>query len=310
MQRANGSLGWTPPIHQIHKWWSRPVLSTLARGMAAIRDLEASVPAPVTNLLKVAFCRTLIEHANVSFGHQSMSFKKQMQVERTRRSDPLCATWQMAIDLILEAASSRIRAVPNAVQCDARDLTATLERGEYQCVLTSPPYPNRMSYIRELRPYMYWLGYLADGRQAGELDWQAIGGTWGVATSNVARWTPDTAPDTADERLPAITSQIEQRSQVLSRYVAKYFHDMFGHLRSLFAVVRPGGSIHYIVGNSKFYDVVLPVEELYASMFEKVGFTQARITTIRKRSSKRELYEFVVSARKPSSAAQRPVSPK
>ena len=27
-----------------------------------------------------------------------------------------------------------------------------------------------MSYIRELRPYMYWLGYLTDARQAGQMD--------------------------------------------------------------------------------------------------------------------------------------------
>ena len=47
-----------------------------------------------------------------------------------------------------------------------------------------------MSYIRELRPYMYWLSYLRDGREAGELDWKAIGGTWGIATSRVGKWSP------------------------------------------------------------------------------------------------------------------------
>ena len=35
---------------------------------------------------------------------------------------------------------------------------------------------------------MYWLGYLEQPRDAGELDWQAIGGTWGAATSRVAAW--------------------------------------------------------------------------------------------------------------------------
>ena len=43
-----------------------------------------------------------------------------------------------------------------------------------------------MSYIRELRPYMYWLGILENARDTGELDWSAIGGTWGVATSRLA----------------------------------------------------------------------------------------------------------------------------
>lgn len=79
----------------------------------------------------------------------------------------------------------------------------------------------------------------------------------------------------------------------------KYFHDMVGHCESLFAVAAPGASIHYIVGNSKFYDVMLPVEGIYAAMFEASGFTEATVKTIRKRSSKKELFEYVVSARKP-----------
>jgi hypothetical protein len=155
-----------------------------------------------------------------------------------------------------------------------------------------------MSYIRELRPYMYWLGYLSDGRAAGELDWKAIGGTWGCATSNVARWKPEHPITVPFKGFDAIVAAISAKSAVLGRYVAKYFHDMVGHCESLFAVVRPGGSVHYIVGNSKFYDVMLPVERIYAALFEAAGFVDARIETIRKRTSKKELFEFVVSARK------------
>jgi len=72
---------------------------------------------------------------------------------------------------------------------DARDLPGCLDT-RFDVVITSPPYANRMSYIRELRPYMYWLGYLVNGRDAAELDWLAIGGTWGVATSRLAEWSP------------------------------------------------------------------------------------------------------------------------
>jgi hypothetical protein len=86
---------------------------------------------------------------------------------------------------------------------------------------------------------------------------------------------------------------------VLSRYVHKYFLDMARHCRGLFRAVAPGGTIHYIVGNSKFYDVVLPVEEIFAALFEAAGFTNTKIQSTRKRTSKKELFEFVVSARKP-----------
>jgi hypothetical protein len=74
---------------------------------------------------------------------------------------------------------------------------------------------------------------------------------------------------------------------------------MMLHCNELFRVVKAGSVINYIVGNSKFYDVLLPVEEIFASLFEANGFDDVSIRAIRKRTSKKELYEFVVSARKP-----------
>jgi predicted methyltransferase len=71
------------------------------------------------------------------------------------------------------------------------------------------------------------------------------------------------------------------------------------HTRELFQVVKPGGKIYYIVGNSKFYDVMLPVESIFAALFESAGFIDSTVRKIRKRTSKKELFEFVVSATKP-----------
>jgi hypothetical protein len=85
---------------------------------------------------------------------------------------------------------------------------------------------------------------------------------------------------------------------LLSNYVAKYFEDMWCHLRDVARVMRMSGTVHYIIGNSRFYDTVVPVERLFADMLTEAGFRDARITRIRKRNSKKELYEFDVSARK------------
>ena len=156
-----------------------------------------------------------------------------------------------------------------------------------------------MSYIRELRPYMYWLGYLHDQRAAGELDWQAIGGSWGCATSNVARWQPDGTAEIPFEGFDEIIKLIAHRSQLLSRYVHKYFADVLIHCRELFRVMKPGGVVNYIVGNSKFYDVMLPVEGIYASLLHAASFEDVQVRVIRKRTSKKELFEFLVTARKP-----------
>jgi len=156
-----------------------------------------------------------------------------------------------------------------------------------------------MSYVRELRPYMYWLGYLQDGREAGELDWRAIGGTWGCATSNVGKWEPEEVREIPFPGFNDILENIAHYSPLLARYVHKYFYDMVAHCHELFSVVKPGGTVNYIVGNSKFYDVLIPVESIFAALLQASCFDHSEIRVIRKRTSKKELFEYIVSAVKP-----------
>lgn len=290
---------WVPPLHEIAKWWPPATLTALGRAFRTIQRLDDGAPAEVADLLRLAFCRTLIAHANVSFGHQSMSFRQPTAQSATTEVQ-VAETWTAAVAQLAASATSPIRSAPSVMLSDARELCSQLGRSRADLVITSPPYPNRMSYIRELRPYMYWLGYLSDGRQAGELDWQAIGGTWGSASSKVAKWVPDEGRDVPFSGFDRIVERVGARSVLLARYLQKYFHDMMQHCHSLFEVVGTAGTIHYVVGNSRYYDVTLPTEQIFAAMFEAVGFTGVRIQVLRKRTSKKELFEFLVSARKPA----------
>lgn len=310
LSMRNGHASWVPPLFQIEKWWDAPILRELGKIRAIIEEDSKTTSSNATTLLKISFCRAIIELANVSFGHQSMSFKTpngsesglsgQMELilPSQDQTEGVMRKWREASDSIIEAARTTIEVTPRCVYCDARNLTSSLRRDFFEYVITSPPYPNRMSYIRELRPYMYWLGYLEDSRKAGELDWEAIGGTWGCATSNLMKWEP---PDTniPFSDFPSILKRISRHSSLLSRYVHKYFCDMVVHVQQLFQVVKSGGTIHYVVGNSKFYDTVLPVEQIFALMFQEVGFVDVKWTVIRKRTSKKELFEYDVVGRKP-----------
>jgi len=133
------------------------------------------------------------------------------------------------------------------------------------------------------------------------MDWSAIGGTWGIATSRLADWQRSSTgfyPAYFDAILSRIRGADKKSGVLLSNYVAKYFEDMWCHIRDIAKVMTMGGTVHYIVGNSRFYDTVVPVERLFADMLTEAGFREARITRIRKRNSKKELYEFDVSARK------------
>jgi SAM-dependent methyltransferase len=284
-----------PPIANVERWWDTPTQLALGCAFTILQRSRGSAPA--RTLATLAFCRTLIGCARVSFGHQSMSFSTKSGSNAAAVSSSLEAA---ALTLDQTARAELRRPQTRAILGDARHLSRAVTRRRFDAVVTSPPYCNRMSYIRELRPYMYWLGHLDLPSSAGELDWQAIGGTWGVATSRLNHWQP-TGPALDDSReFSSIVRAIQNRSELLSRYVHRYFSDMREHLQSLWQVLSPGAKLHYVIGNSKFYDVLLPTERLLAQQLREAGFVEVALETLRTRTSKTELYEFLVTATKPA----------
>ena len=284
-----------PNIHRIERWWPETATRSLASLKAAI---AASAPDErVRNLLLVAFCRTLIKLSSAAFDHQSMSFKNESQGELRIDLDAHAVFFQ-DLQHVLQGARDNPPGLATVLEGDARDLPG-VTGDAFDLVVTSPPYANRMSYIRELRPYMYWLGYLAEARDAGELDWQAIGGTWGIATSRLNGWTRRDdcwLPDELHDIVANIAAEANANGALLAAYVAKYCEDMSQHFRSLRTVLNCGARVHYIVGNSTFYGVLVPTEQLYAAMLREYGFVEVAVRPVRKRNSKKALVEFDVSA--------------
>ena len=286
-----------PRIHNIDRWWPRSVLEFLCLLKGGI-DAGTQAASPERDLLLVAFCRTLIELSNASFNHQSMSFRDDGQLHLPMEID-MGQIFEEDLRFILAGASENPEGTGQVLLGDSRMFGEDMGH-PFDLVITSPPYANRMSYIRELRPYMYWLDFLHSGRDAGEMDWTAIGGTWGVATSRLIEWERPEEPlqnAILNDTLDRIAHHDHRNGKLLANYVAKYFEDMWRHLKSLVTVLNDHSNVHYIVGNSTFYGVLLPVEQIYAEMFQYLGFEDVRCRAIRKRNSKKELFEFDVSAR-------------
>nr|VFK27246.1 MAG: D12 class N6 adenine-specific DNA methyltransferase [Candidatus Kentron sp. MB]VFK31084.1 MAG: D12 class N6 adenine-specific DNA methyltransferase [Candidatus Kentron sp. MB]VFK75511.1 MAG: D12 class N6 adenine-specific DNA methyltransferase [Candidatus Kentron sp. MB] len=286
-----------PPIFNIERWWNAEALEFLRLLRAAIeyvtqRDSEAR------NLLLIAFCRTLIEQSNAAFNHQSMSFKGDDQQALLFPIDR-GEVFEADVQFVLSGASENPTGSASAVLADSRKFGKELS-GPFDLVITSPPYANRMSYIRELRPYMYWLGFLQNGRDAGELDWTAIGGTWGIATSRLTDWQRSDKHFKSvhlTDALRTISRAENKNGDLLAKYVAKYFDDMWDHFSELPELLTCGAELHYIVGNSTFYGTLVSTERLYAEMLSELGFSQVECRPIRKRNSKKELIEFDVVAK-------------
>lgn len=286
-----------PPIHNIERWWSPRALEFLRLLRNAIADVSPDNSTERT-LLMVAFCRSLISLSNAAFNHQSMSFKQDAQITIEFEID-MASVFFEDVRFVLAGASENPTGKGHVVLGDSRNPAGAVD-GPFDLVVTSPPYANRISYIRELRPYMYWLGFLVNGRDAGELDWTAIGGTWGIATSRLKGWERPAGHFKSvnlTRTLNKISQADNKNGAILANYVAKYFDDMWMHFQGLTAVLARGAEIHYIVGNSTFYGQLVSTELYYAEMLAALGFTSVECKPIRKRNSKKELIEFDVIAK-------------
>ena len=283
---------WVPPISNIGRWWTNEYLDALSDLFEALKRNCKESSASVTDILKIVFCKLVIKYSNAAFNHQSVSFKSPVQ-KLLADKDALLDDFVITAEQLSRSATGKLSGQTTVVEDDSRHLNK-IPDAYFDCVITSPPYPNRMSYIRELRPYMYWLGYLNKASEAGEIDWETIGGTWGSATSRLADWNPN--GDIPYSGFDKITEEISNRSDILANYVRKYFEDMSMHFASLRKKLTSDAKIFYIIGNSKFYNTLVPAEEIFLSMLEKNGFRNSSSKIIRKRSSKKALYEFLVSA--------------
>ena len=283
-----------PPIAHIERWWGEEQLRFLAKLKTGIWQVNNE---DVRDLLKVAFCRILISISNAAFNHVSTSFKDDTA---NIVFDEGAAKEQFLSICLSIADTLQIQPIAT-VKIHNADSTVLQEDGiKFDTVITSPPYPNRISYIRELRPYMYWLDFLSSSDEASELDWATVGGTWGAATSKLSTWEARTEmiPSYLEDIAKGIAKADNKSAGLMANYVLKYFDDMALHFQSVFQRMTSGGTVHYIVGNSNFYGNTVPSEQIYVDLLHRIGFVNAQYKVVRKRNCNKALYEYLISAQK------------
>jgi len=285
---------WTPPLFNIERWWSEHTLKILAALRAAlVESIGEPEKSKVGDLAWVAFCRLIIETSSAAFNHVSMSFSAGVTHHEV---ESVIETYKEIFNFIVESCGDPIKGKAEVLHIDARAIPEM--NTKFDLVITSPPYPNRMSYIRELRPYMYWTKFIEEAREAGEMDWKAIGGTWGIATSRLNDWSPEQSglPRLLHETVSNIAKSETKNGELLATYVLKYFHDMHLHFSSLRNVLSNNAELHYIVGNSSFFGNMVDTAAIMSESMKSLGYTKIKHEIIRKRNCNKALYEYDVSA--------------
>jgi len=283
-----------PPINFPERWWSPGNLAQLV----GLRKLVATFEGKPQHLdlVKMAILGILIPVSNAKHNHVSLTFadKPLATVDVARALGHQLRN--MVADLL---AVSHLPAADVTIhRGNSKELTSVLpERPSVSAVITSPPYPNRFSYARETRPHLFFFEFIESATAVGQLETEAIGGTWGKATSVLAS---GVKPKNAliQALLNPYLHGIDSNGNLMANYVVKYFNDIYDHAGQVAQVCNKQARLAYVIGNSKFYDHPLPSDEILASIFGHFGFKLERIDRMRKRQSKTGLYEAVVFMRR------------
>ena len=179
---------------------------------------------------------------------------------------------------------------PNLVTGSCLEILRGMPDGEFDMVITSPPYANRYDYTRTYALELAWMGFDQEGFSA--LRQKMLSATVENKTKRNAlaecygdnRDALDRAERLYDEQgaVREVLHILREKADELSnksvlRLIEQYFFEMAVVVSELGRIVRPGGAVFMVNDNVQYHGEELPVDFILADFAEGAGFRCDRI---------------------------------
>ena len=169
-----------------------------------------------------------------------------------------------------------------------------LNEGQFDCVVTSPPYANRYDYTRTYALELVYLGY--NDLQIKNLRQALLSATVENRSKKASlRTTYHNVPGLehtfrmVDEQaaLQEVLSVLRNQASELSNrnvvsLLENYFTEMAVIVQELGRVVRPGGNVFMVNDNVQYHGEEVPVDLILSDFAEQSGFRCAAIWMLKK----------------------------
>lgn len=284
-----------PMIHNVHRWWREDVLIDILIIKGAISKIE--IEDDYRELFFLCLSNIIVDVANITLGRLQLHFINRDSDEIDSFSTFRESCESVADDLA-ELNALNVEANSIIKLGDSTKLSEIV--GDYapNLVITSPPYPNRYSYVWNTRPHLYFMDFFTTRREAGTLDAETIGGTWGAATSRHMKDEFQYTDKISENVISGIVDEIREKDLLMSNYVAMYFDDLYRHILELNKCLSKGAICAYVVGNSRIKKSIVETDVILGDLFQACGYNLIRLEEIRRRNSGKELHETIVFAEK------------
>jgi hypothetical protein len=282
-----------PPIHNVYRWWRRDVLVDL---LVLLDSIRSCCDGPkYTQFFEIALAGVLVpDLTNVTLGRLQLHF-----IDRSTHEIEVWNTFEAHVVRMIADLEDvqQLVGVGDAEVYNADSLSPPVNGvPAVDRVITSPPYPNRYSYVWNTRPHLYLLGFFRTAKDSSELDLKTVGGTWGSATSILSKGKIEPVLQVVEREVMPLAEEIRKRDNLMANYVVKYFNALARQITSQDRLLKQGAALAYVVGCSRIKDVYIETDVLLAKIFEGVGlgYRVRRIERFRRRHSGKDLHESTV----------------
>jgi excisionase family DNA binding protein len=153
-------------------------------------------------------------------------------------------------------------------------------------LITSPPYLNNYHYVRNTRPQMFWLDFVAESGELRELETTSFGKFWQTVRAGDPVELAFGYPE-LEERLALLASLHPEKGAYggsgWANYAATYFNDCARFCDVTAQVMRPGGLVVVVIGNNILQSIEFRTDEYFARIAERYGFEVRGMHLVRKK---------------------------
>ncbi len=191
-----------------------------------------------------------------------------------------------------------------------------LDETSVDVLITSPPYLNNYHYVRNTRPQMFWLDFVAEAADLRQLETSSFGKFWQTVRSEpqISLAFPYSELDRKLAELRSLHPEKDAYGGMgWANYAATYFNDCARFCQVTARVVAPGGLVVVVIGNNILQGIEFKTDEFFVHIAEQHGFEIQEMHRVRKKRTgssiinssvrvgiakeKTELYETAVELR-------------
>lgn len=154
--------------------------------------------------------------------------------------------------------------------------------GSFDCALTSPPYLNGTNYFRNTKLELWLLGFIASEKELTSFTSRSVAG--GINSVRKTQVIPFRSFHFVEE----VAAQLEsgEGDRRIPHLVRQYFSDMFSVFVSTRKSLTKSGVLVLDIGDSKFYGVHVPTDQLLIKVAREAGFQLVEERILAKRYSR------------------------